>query len=321
MSASKILAKSAKSAKPRPPTRFTPTPAVVATKYAPSDIDSDSTFSLTVDFERDEAGNVRAATFNLGGNCTHRVPLPDHIEGATRAGILGKTVVAVLAAELKLDMEKLERTYSFAYGITPLLYETDITFDTKADGTTKPVNGRRIRVTPLPACRACGFRVAGKPITSAHGIEGEIVAAHEKCCAAPFTFTVGEATFTCTPIRVDNKPRLGIMEDTGLMRMVNYFNYVRITDARALLDLSVDDTEPDDASSSCSGTAQDEDDMPIAKAAPKKRACPAACVAPGAKKPKQLDSRWTNSRRYLRAEPPASHASPHWSASTCSASA
>jgi hypothetical protein len=123
----------------------------------------------------------------------------------------------------------------------------------------------------------------------------------------------GDATFAGTPIKVDGKDRIGLTETTDLYRIVE-FNYVPITAASALLDLSFDGTEPDDASSGSDHTTLDEDDAPIAKAAPrkkrapsakkptpddassgsaategdaqKKRPCPAACDAPSAKKPK-----------------------------------
>ena len=264
---------------PKPATRFTPKPPTVSATYALSDIDGGSTFSFTVTFERDAAGRPTHAAFNFGGNATQRVPLP---EGA----LLGKTVVAALATALDIDIAKLEKTYGFTYGILPLLGETDLTCDTKADGTVKLVKGRTIRATPLHVCRSCGFRIVDKPITSAHGVNGETVAVHDKCLV-PFTFMAGDATFAGTPIKVDGKDRIGLTETTDLYRIVD-FNYVPVTAASALLDLSFDGTEPDDAASACSArTTQDEDDAPIAKAAPKKRAPPAAapsCSAPSSKR-------------------------------------
>ena len=264
---------------PKPATRFTPKPPTVSATYALSDIDGGSTFSFTVTFERDAAGRPTHAAFNFGGNATQRVPLP---EGA----LLGKTVVAALATALDIDIAKLEKTYGFTYGILPLLGETDLTCDTKADGTVKLVKGRTIRATPLHVCRSCGFRIVDKPITSAHGVNGETVAVHDKCLV-PFTFMAGDATFAGTPIKVDGKDRIGLTETTDLYRIVD-FNYVPVTAASALLDLSFDGTEPDDAASVCSArTAQDEDDAPIAKAAPKKRAPPVAapsCSAPISKR-------------------------------------
>ena len=264
---------------PKPATRFIPKPPTVSATYAPSDIDGGSTFSFTVTFERDAAGRPTHAAFNFGGNATQRVPLP---EGA----LLGKTVVAALATALDIDIAKLLKMFGFTYGFLPLLGETDLTCDTKSDGTAMPKNSRTIRATPLHVCRSCGFRIVDKPITSAHGVNGETVAVHAKCLV-PFTFMAGDATFAGTPIKVDGKDRIGLTETTDLYRIVD-FNYVPVTAASALLDLSFDGTEPDDAASVCSArTAQDEDDAPIAKAAPKKRAPPVAapsCSAPISKR-------------------------------------
>jgi hypothetical protein len=315
MSASMSAIAQPKSAKSptKPPTRFIPTPPVVLAKYtlggaAGIELDGSVAIALTIAFERDPAGKATAAVFNFGGNATVRVSLADGV-------LIGKTVVASLSAAFNIDMQTLETTFGFTYGIMPLLDETDLTCETKADGTVKPVNGRTIRVTPLPVCRACGFRIAGKGITSAHGVDGAVVAVHDTpmCYETPCTFMAGDATFTCTPITVEGKRRIGVTEETGGLCHIVNFNYVPVTDARALLDLSVDDTQPDDASS-CS--APDPDDAPIAKAAPKKRRaptskkptpddassctdgdapapkkrpCPAACDEPAAKKPCQLD--------------------------------
>ena len=233
-----------------PPTRFIPKPPTVLSTYPVSDIDSDSTFSFAITGVRDQ--NV--AVFNFGGNCTQRVQLP---EGT----LLGKTAIASLSVAFGIDIEKIERTYGFTYGILPLLGETNLTCDTKSDGTDKLVKGRTIRATPLHVCRACGFRIVDKPITSAHGVDGETVAVHDKCLV-PFTFMAGDATFAGTPIKVDGKDRIGLTETTDLYHIVE-FNYVPITAASALLDLSFDGTEPDDASSVCSAlTTQDEGDAP-----------------------------------------------------------
>ena len=268
MSASKVAQPQAKSP-PKPATRFIPKPHVIVTKYAPSGLDlGKDAFSFTTEFERDAAGKPTFAIFNFGGNATQRVPL-------TEGTLLGKTVLAALSIALGTDIERLEKTYGLTYGILPLSYETDITCDKKADGTVKNVNGRTIRATPLDPCRACGFRIAGKGITSKHGVDGEIVAVHERCYGKPFTFMAGDGTttITCTPIKVGGIARIGVTEETGVYHIIN-FNYVPVTDARALLDLSVDDTAQDDASSCSDPMTLDEDDAPIAKAAPKKRRAP-----------------------------------------------
>ena len=283
MSMSKTSTAQAKSP-PKPRARFFPTPSRVVAKYTPNGdiaLDGGVALSFAIEFERNEAGRATAAVFNFGGNATQRVQLP---EGT----LLGKTAIASLSVAFGIDIAKLEKTYGFTYGILPLLGETDLTCDTKADGTAMPKNSRTIRAKPLHVCRSCGFRIVDKPITSAHGVNGETVAVHDKCLV-PFTFMAGDATFAGTPIKVDGKDRIGLTETTGLYRLVD-FNYVPITAASALLDLSFDGTDPDDASSVCSArTAQEEDDAPIAKAAPKKRAPPAAapsCAAPSSKKRK-----------------------------------
>lgn len=314
MSASKIAPCKSTQPKspPKPPTRFIPKSPVIVDEYLPSELELDGSvaFSFTTVFERDAAGKPRFAIFNFGGNATQRVPL-------TEGTLLGKTVLAALSIALDTDIERLEKTFAFTYGILLLSYETDITCDKKADGTVKHVNSRTIRATPLDPCRVCGFRIVGKGITSAHGVDSAVVAVHERCYGQPFTFMArdGTTTITCTPIKVGGKAHIGVTEETGVYHVVNY-NFVPVTDAGALLDLSVDDTQPDGASSCSDLMTLDEDDAPIAKAAPKKRRaptskkptqddassctdgdapaqkkrpCPAACDEPAAKKPCQLD--------------------------------
>jgi hypothetical protein len=247
---------------PKALTRFIPKPPTVVSTYDPTqlrdELDSGDAFSLTTAVERDAAGTPTFAVFNFGGSATVRVPTA---EGT----LLGKTVVAAVSAAVGIAMETLAKSYSFTYGILPLLDETDLSCDKRADGTVKPVNSRTIRVTPLPKCRACGFPVDGKAITSNHGLDGEIVAVHRKeNCYRRFTFMAGKATFQATP--ADGKERIELTElteKTCLYRLVDC-NFVPITD---------------DASSGSDRMTLDGDGAPIAKAgkaAPKKKHAPRA---------------------------------------------